>query len=365
MVKKKEEVDKGSKSSNPDVKEPEAVISSDVDLKKLPLISLKGVSKSFGKKLVLKDAEFEICEGDIFGLIGMSGSGKTTLFQLIAGLISPTSGDVLVRRDLLGIKKDKKSKKTKESPDYFSVFRNQKAIQKTFGFASQNPSFYEHLSVKENLMLYGELYGISKKKVKSAIPNLLKLVGLEDEEETIAGDLSGGMQRRLDIACSIIHEPKVLFMDEPTSDLDPIMRRHIWKLIKDINSRGTTVVLTSHILEEVENLCIKVGILHNKGVLGHGKLSELKKLFRKGQQIRIELDPPNYDALLKKVKKRNLTVDRISEQADQIVIFCPRNDKNTEKILNLVRDAKEKLVKIDISDANLTEIFEALARKKN
>ena len=248
-----------------------------VSLKDQPLIMIKNISKSYRKKLVLKDVTFDVFSGDIFGLVGMSGSGKTTLFKIMSGMMTVQSGDVLIRQDIFGLKKKP------DQPDYISVFRNQHIIKKNFGFASQIPSFYEHLTIEENLQMYGALYSMNNKKIKENISRLLDLVDLSDERDTLAGELSGGMQRRLDIACSLIHDPKILFLDEPTSDLDPIMRRQIWKLIKDIQAKGTTIILASHILEEVENLCTKVAIIHSKKVLGYGTLKELKKLFKKSK----------------------------------------------------------------------------------
>lgn len=245
-------------------------------LKKQPLVMVKNISKSYRKKLVLKDVTFEVFSGDIFGLVGMSGSGKTTLFQIMAGMIKIQAGDVLVRHDIAG------PKKKQDLPDYLSVFRNQRVIKRHFGFASQLPSFYEHMTVGENLQMYGSLYGMDDKRVKENASRLLGLVDLDDERDTLAGELSGGMQRRLDIACALIHDPKVLFLDEPTSDLDPIMRKQIWKLIQEINRKGTTIVLASHILEEVESLCTKVAIIHDRRVLGYGTLKELKRKFSKG-----------------------------------------------------------------------------------
>jgi ABC-2 type transport system ATP-binding protein len=362
MAKKKEVAGSASDTGTAAVQSAGAVASVGLALEKQPMIMIKAISKSYKKKLVLQDVNFEIFENDIFGVVGMSGSGKTTLFELMAGINSPDSGDVLVRSDIL--LDDKKGSDKGDHPDYYSVFRSISSLKKKFGFASQTPSFYPHLTVGENITLYGDLYGMKKKVLKERAEELLRLVGLEDETETISSELSGGMQRRLDIACSLLHNPKVLFMDEPTSDLDPVMRRQIWTLIKRINSRGTTVVITSHILSEVESLCTKVAILHDRKMWGYGKLSELKQLFRKGLQIRIEFAPPEYGRLIKLLNKKTFSINRIAEQDAQLVLFTPRDDRNTQKILKVVQGMSEKLVKIDVSDASLTEIFEMLAKKK-
>ncbi|MFC1742050.1 ATP-binding cassette domain-containing protein [Nanoarchaeota archaeon] len=316
---------------------------------------VKNVSKSYRKKLVLKDVNFEIYHGDIFGIIGMSGSGKTTIFQLMSGILTPQAGDILVKSDTIQMH-------GKNVPDYVSILKNLTSIKRYFGFASQHPSFYEHLTVDENLLMYGALYGLPKSKVKENIAKLLHLVDLTQERDTLAAELSGGMQRRLDIACSLIHEPKVLFLDEPTSDLDPVMRKQIWNLIKEIHNKGTTVVLASHILEEVEALCSKVAILSDRKVIGYGTLKELKSLFRRNRQVKIELESGKYDSLIKRLKKEK-NIERVMQKNNKLYIFIPNNSDITKNIIKAVESSKEKLLSLDVSDASLSEIFETLMKK--
>ncbi|MFH1063508.1 MAG: ABC transporter ATP-binding protein [Candidatus Woesearchaeota archaeon] len=322
-----------------------------------PVLMLRKVSKSYKDKLVLKDVDFDIFHKDIFGIIGMSGSGKTTIFQLMSGILNPQSGDVLVRNDLLF---DNKS----DSPDYVSVLRNQSRVKQNFGFASQIPSFYDHLTVEENLMFYGSLYGLKKKRIMENMEKLLRLVDLTEDRDSIAAELSGGMQRRLDIACSLIHEPKMLFLDEPTSDLDPVMRKQIWRLIKQINSQGTTIVIASHILDEVEQLCTKVAILHDRKILGHGTLKELKDMFKKGRIVKVMFDDNRYDALRKKLKKVK-GVERTSEQDNELIVFVSGDDLTIRRVIKAVESCKERLVSLDVSDSTLTEIFERLTKKSD
>jgi ABC-2 type transport system ATP-binding protein len=324
--------------------------------KNQPLIMIKNISKSYRKKLVLKDLDFEVFPGDIFGVVGMSGSGKTTLFQLMSGMITIQAGDVLVRRDALA------PPPRSAQPDYVSVFRNHSLIKKNFGFASQFPSFYEHLTAEENLLMYAALYGLSKKKAKENTNRLLKLVNLESERDTVAAELSGGMQRRLDIACSLVHDPKVLFLDEPTSDLDPVMRKQVWALIQEIQSKGTTIVLASHILEEVENLCTKVAILQDKKIVGYGTLKELKSIFKRPKQIRIELEQGKYEPIIKKLRKEK-AIAKIIKKDNMLVIFARPDDRLTRKIIKAVESSKDKLVSFEVADASLTEIFETVTKK--
>jgi len=320
-----------------------------------PLIAVKNVSKGYRKKIVLKDVNVDIFKGDIFGIIGMSGSGKTTMFQLMSGVLKPKAGDVLVKSDLFY--KDKKN-----IPDFVSVYRNHNNVRKHFGFAAQIPSFYEHLTVEENLMMYGSLYRMKKKDVIENMDRLLKLVDLKDEKDTLAAELSGGMQRRLDIACSLIHDPEVLFLDEPTSDLDPVMRKQIWALIKEINSKGTTIVLASHILEEVENLCTKVAILHDKRVLGYGSLKDLKKLFKRNRILKVELEKGDYTQIIRKLN-RIKGVEKTSKKDGTLIVSLTPDDKIVRQAMKTVDSSKDRLVSIEMSDATLNDIFETLMRK--
>ncbi|MBU2561588.1 MAG: ABC transporter ATP-binding protein [Nanoarchaeota archaeon] len=332
------------------------ILKSPSSQKNQPLIMIKGLSKSYRKKLVLKDVNFEIYSGDIFGIIGMSGSGKTTMFQLMSGIAKAQSGDVLVKSELLI------PNRKRNVPDYVSVFNNTGSVRRNFGFASQIPSFYEHLTVEENILMYGSLYGLAKKKVKENMTRLLRLVDLSAEKDTVASELSGGMQRRLDIACSMIHDPKVLFLDEPTSDLDPVMRKQIWSLIKEINGKGTTIVLSSHILEEVEHLCTKVAILHDRRVLGYGTLKELKRLFERNRQVKVELERGDYDDLVRKLKKVK-GVEKVVKKDNRLVVVIPADDRVVRHVIRAVESSKDRLVSLDVSDATLDEIFEALTRK--
>ena len=255
-------------------------------------------------------------------------------------------------------------KNSPQQPDYVSVYKNQNRSRRQIGFASQTPSFYEHLTIEENLKLYGSLYGMNSKKMKERSKELLRLVGLSEEEETVASELSGGMQRRLDIACALIHEPKILFLDEPTSDLDPLMRNQLWSLIKDINEKGMTIIIASHILEEVEQLCTKIAILNDKHVVGYGSLDELKSLFARFQEVRIRLASGKYEELMKNLRKEKFVIERMFEKEGTLVVYTQKESKNLSQILKLVEKIDEQVTSLDVSEAHLSEIFEMLAKKK-
>ena len=324
-----------------------------------PLIEVNNISKNYKKKVVLEDINLKINKGDIFGIIGLSGSGKTTLFHIMNGILKATAGDVLVKRSLLF-----RPKKKVHPLKYVSVFKHNKPLHKEFGYANQVPSFYEHLTVRENIQIFGALFNIKKYELKKRIPKILKLTSLEEEQHTIAVELSGGMQRRLDIACSLISNPKVLFMDEPTSELDPILRKQMWKLIKEINAQGTTIIISSHILEEIEIVCNKIGIIHNRKMLGYGTLDELKKLFSRNQEVVIQLIPGNYSDLIKRLNKSKLKIEKIEERNGKLVLYLSERCTSLHNIIEIIEKSKERVVDLEVRDATLNEIFEILTKKK-
>ena len=199
-----------------------------------PIIQLKNVKKNFGKRIILDGINLEINDKEIFGIIGMSGSGKSTILKLLIGYHEPEQGNIFFYSY-----KDKK---------YKSAIKDIIELRKTFGYAAQNPSFYPKLTVEENLYHFGSLYKLPKKIIKENANDLLEISELSDARKKLAQTLSGGMEKRLSVACSLIHQPKVLVLDEPTADLDPIRRRETWELIKGLHGLGTTIVIASHFL---------------------------------------------------------------------------------------------------------------------
>lgn len=220
------------------------------------LIEFKGVSKNFGKNKVLDKVNLSVPEGKITGIIGASGEGKSTVLKLIANFYKPDLGSIYYAKRK--IKKD------------------QKEIKKKFGLSVEEGSFYEKLTVSENLFHFGRLYGIKESVLKNRAIGLTHFVGLYNAKDTLAGNLSQGMKKRLDIACSFIHKPEVLILDEPTADLDPLLRKQIIKLIKKINSHKTTIIITTQLLEEAEEYCDNIAILFNEKIIEQGDPKKIK-----------------------------------------------------------------------------------------
>ncbi|MBI4525284.1 MAG: ABC transporter ATP-binding protein [Deltaproteobacteria bacterium] len=221
------------------------------------VIRAEGLTKFFGDIKAVQDVSFEISRGDIFGFLGPNGSGKSTVIRMLCGLFRPTSG----RAELDGL----------------DVVEDTEEVKKRIGYMSQRFSLYEDLTVRENLDFYGTVYGLDPVRLEERCRSLMRLVGVEDREGQIARTLSGGFKQRLALACSLLHNPKILFLDEPTAGIDPVARREIWDLLFQLAGEGTTLFVTTHYMDEAER-CSQVGYIYQSRLIARGRPQELKAL---------------------------------------------------------------------------------------
>ncbi len=222
------------------------------------IIKIKNLKKNYGDKQVLKGVDLEITEGQIFCLLGSNGAGKTTMIKILTTLIKKDSGNVVIG----GLELDK----------------NNNDIRKIISVTGQYATVDEMLTAYENMMLISSLYGIKDKKGKSN--SLLKQFNLFDVKDKRVSEFSGGMRRRLDIAMSLIGDPKIIFLDEPTTGLDPQSRIALWKKIKDLRNSGVTIFLTTQYLDEAENLAEQIAILNNGRIIAKGTSAEIKNMVK-------------------------------------------------------------------------------------
>jgi len=315
----------------------------------LKLIELRGAGKSFGKNGILQDVNIVIEEGDIWGIIGRSGSGKTTLLNLIAGFLEPTSGEVL------------HSFKVTEGPK--SLHANLHKIKDQIGYAPQHNSFYPKLTVMENLLHFGQLYNLPKETLQNNIKSLLQATELTAHQNKLAEHLSGGMQKRLDLACSLVHKPRLLVLDEPTADLDPVMQKEIMEFLAQVNKQGVTLVIASHHLSLMEKVCNKVAIVHNGRVHSNGYLEEIRRPFLK-DNFTISLTPgENKEQLISML--RTLPVNKIIDRQNHIIIHPKDVTKTVTSLLAMIQDENLCLHDLDIRRPSLDEIFETITQEKN
>jgi len=312
------------------------------------LIELKGVSKRFGKNIILEDVNLSIEEGDILGVVGQSGSGKTTLLNLISGFIQPSSGKVLHSFRATG----KQGSLSKELDK----------IKKLIGYAPQHNSFYPKLSVVENMLHFGQLYGIKKPVLRNNIISLLNATELYAHRKKLAEQLSGGMQKRLDISCSLVHKPRILLLDEPTGDLDIILQREIMNFIQEVNKQGVTLVLATHQLDLLEKICNKVIIIHKGKVIDNGLIEDIRKPFLK-EDFTISLSPgENKERMISILK--TLPVENIIDRGHYLVVHPKDTKVMVNSLLKIIEEENLYLHDLDLRKPSLNEIFEKIALEK-
>lgn len=310
----------------------------------MELIKLKDVTKEYRNKVVLSNVNLSIEEGDIIGVIGQSGSGKTTLLNLITGFVSPSEGKTVYY-----------AASNHEERD---LNKNLNKIKSQIGFTPQHNSFYPKLTVRENLWHFGRLYGLDKNMLKTNIKNLLNFTRLIDHQDKLAEELSGGMQKRLDISCSLVHKPKVLVLDEPTADLDPILQKEILHMLREINKQGVTIIIASHQLDCIESTCNKVIIVHQGMVKKFGSLEEIRKPFLR-DHFTINVEPgENKENLIQRISM--FPIKKIVDKGHTITVYPDDVEKTMSKLLELIKEENLYLHDMHIKKPSLIEVFESV-----
>jgi ABC-2 type transport system ATP-binding protein len=222
------------------------------------IISVKNLTKRFGDFTAVNAISFEVGKGEIFGFLGANGAGKTTAIRMLNGLSKPTSGGAMIAG--------------------FDVYRQTEKIKQNIGYMSQKFSLYEDLTVRENIRFYGGIYGIPRKRLKLKIEELIKTLNLGEVRNSLVSSLPLGWKQKLAFSIAILHEPKIVFLDEPTGGVDPITRRQFWEMIYEASSRGITVFVTTHYMDEAE-YCNRVSIMVDGKIEALDTPSGLKSRF--------------------------------------------------------------------------------------
>jgi ABC-2 type transport system ATP-binding protein len=233
------------------------------------MLTLHKIHKSFGNRAVLRDLNFRIEPGEVYGLLGPNGAGKTTTINLICQLLAPDRGTIAINEQPV-------SDRTKP----------------WLGVAPQDNLLYRSLSCAENLAFFGKIYGLSRQQRHKQIPYCLQSVNLSDRAKSPIESLSGGMQRRLNIACALVHQPKLLILDEPTTGLDIEARFEIWDLIQRLQQQGMTILLTTHLLDEAQRLCQRIGILREGTIAQSGTLDQLRQVIPAKEILTLQTPTP-------------------------------------------------------------------------
>jgi ABC-2 type transport system ATP-binding protein len=221
-------------------------------------IDIRALRKAFGQLVAVEGLTLSVKRGEVFGLLGPNGSGKTTTIRMLCGLLTPTSGTATVAG--------------------CDVVKDSEAVRRRLGYMSQKYGLYDDLTVRENIEFYGGIYGLSGKQVAARIQVLIAELGLEGRVHQFAGTLSGGWKQRLALACATAHEPPVLFLDEPTAGVDPASRRRFWQIIHTLAQRGTTILVTTHYMDEAAR-CDRLAFMSGGHLIALGTPDEVTKQF--------------------------------------------------------------------------------------
>jgi ABC-2 type transport system ATP-binding protein len=234
-------------------------------------IIARNLTRKFGSFVAVDRISFEVARGEIFGFLGANGAGKSTTIRMMCGLLKPTSGTATV--------------------DGVDVSTNPEEVKRRIGYMSQKFSLYESLTVEQNIRFFGALYGLSDDQIARRKKFVLEMAGLAGRERTRAKDLAGGWRQRLALGCAILHEPRIVFLDEPTGGVDPISRRQFWRLIEEMSREGITILVTTHYLDEAEH-CHRIAIVNAGKLAAMGTSLELKQIFQARPIVEIHSSRP-------------------------------------------------------------------------
>ncbi|MBP3413234.1 MAG: ABC transporter ATP-binding protein [Oscillospiraceae bacterium] len=306
------------------------------------IIETSKLVKRYKQHTAVDKIDLDVREGEVFGLLGPNGAGKSTLIGMLVGTLKVTEGSVRV----LG--KD--------------ISRDSSSIKQDIGYVPQDLAFFEKLSAYDNVIYWGRLYGLRGPELKAAVQEALEFTGLWERRKDTSENFSGGMKRRLNIACAIVHKPKLLFMDEPTVGVDPQSRNSILESIRKLNHNGTTVIYTSHYMEEVEAICDRVGIMDFGKLIAIGTIDQLVTETVKEEFATIEIN--NMSLQLAEAIKRIPGVTYCDRNQNVLTIHVNPEIMSTIQLLEMLISKRIDIKAINVEKPNLETVFLTLTGKK-
>lgn len=292
-------------------------------------IEVNELRKEFGKFVSVDSISFKVKEGEIFGFLGANGAGKSTTIKMLCGILEPTSGDALVGG--------------------YSIKNESDKVKLNIGYMSQRFSLYNDLAVGENIDFFGGIYGLNSNLLAERKKWVLKVANLEGKEKLLTGSLPGGIKQRLALGTAVIHQPKIVFLDEPTSGVDPISRRSFWELINELSSNGITVFVTTHYLEEAE-FCNNIILINAGKLVAEGSSKELKTKYLTNDMYEIECSNV----------VDSLEYLSVADFVEETSIFGNRIHISTKNKLNDIKIVSEYLAVKNIDTYKITKITPTL-----
>jgi ABC-2 type transport system ATP-binding protein len=303
-------------------------------------IEVNNLTKIFGAFVSVDHVSFTVKDGEIFGFLGANGAGKSTTIRMLCGIIGPTSGDALVGG--------------------YSIVKTPDKVKQNIGYMSQRFSLYNDLSVEENINFFGGIYGLDGSTLKERKKWVLEISQLQGKEKILTGSLPGGIKQRLALGTAVIHKPRIVFLDEPTSGVDPISRRNFWNLIHDLSAEGITVFVTTHYLEEAE-YCSNIILLDAGKIVAEGSAKELKARHIINKIFEIECEPVVEG--LEIAEKLSFTEDA-AIFGNSIHISVNSTFENEEQLVAAMRNGSVNVKRIQQIIPTLEDVFIHLLEKK-
>ncbi len=306
------------------------------------MIHLRSVSKSFGNIEALKDVSFSINKGEIFGILGPNGAGKSTIVNILNTLVKPDSGEVII--------------------DNVNIRNDGITVKQIMGVVPQEIALYEELTAYENLMFWGGLYNIPKQLLREHADKTLEIVDLSYRKNDRIKTFSGGMKRRINIACSLLHNPRILVLDEPTVGVDPQNRNHIFEVIEKLHDEGMTIIYTTHYMEEAERFCDKIAIMDEGRIIALGTLKELREISDAKDLLTIKL--ADFDNEIISRIRSAIPLIRFDSTTRTLEADCENISDEISVITNQVQNAGGVIERIYTRGTNLESIFLKLTGKQ-
>jgi len=299
-------------------------------------IAIQNLHKAFGDIQAVQDISFEVNQGEIVSLLGPNGAGKTTTISMLATLLRPDQGDAFVMGH--------------------SILREPMQVRKALGFVPQEIALYEDLTARENLNFWGKMYGLRGSALQDRVNEMLEIIDLSDRANDRVGKYSGGMKRRLNIGIALLHQPQVIYMDEPTVGIDPQSRRKILDSVVALKQQGLTVLYTTHYMEEAQELSDHIAIMDHGKLMALGTHAELVKIV--GQMSRIILTLSTHNLQIIEAWKTIPGVKKVSEEEDSsITVTVDDSNQVLPRLFDVAQAQRVRINTLDIHEPNLENVF--------
>lgn len=307
------------------------------------MIEVKNLHKKYKNVVAVEDVSLYMEEGESVGLLGPNGAGKSTTISMISTLLPPTKGTV-----------------TFNGKD---AFDHPEELRPVLGVVPQEIALYDELSAYENMKFFGKVYGLSRQNLEDKIQEVLDLVGLKERQKDAVNTYSGGMKRRINIAVSLMHDPKILIMDEPTVGIDPQSRNYILEMVRNLNrERGLTVLYTSHYMEEVEKLCDRVYIMDYGQIIASGTKEELKSILSNEEMVHIQVDESNKDFAKRLADQEG--INQVTEDETGYKLITSKGEQLLGEIFEHAKQTRVKITGVHVQAPTLEDVFLHLTGRK-